>query len=127
MTILIIEDDKDINVLAETALKYHSHTILQAYNGTDGLNICFAHSKEIDLIILDIMMPDIDGFEVFRKLKKNPATADIPCVFLSARADITELAEEVDDKNIKFISKPFNLEDFVIKIEEIYLQTKKDK
>jgi CheY-like chemotaxis protein len=118
MTVLVIDDDKDINILAATALKAFGYTVYQAYNGFEGLKIAEKECGNINLIILDIMMPDIDGIQVLKKLKENDKTKPIPVIFLSARVmdeDIRRISSLFED----FISKPFDLNSFIKTVENI--------
>ena len=80
INILIVDDNlKNLQVLG-AALKENGYSIEFAMNGKDALN--WVTSKIFDLILLDIMMPEVDGFEVCKYLKKDPATKDIPIIFL---------------------------------------------
>ncbi len=103
--ILIVDDEKDILELLRYNLEREGYTILTATTGKRGLEIA---SQQPDLIILDVMMPEMDGFEVCRRLKKEKKTESIPVIFLTARG--TELDEVVglelgaDDYVIKPIS-----------------------
>src|SRR5687768_8097226 len=82
VTILIV-DDKAVNILALTELlEKHDRVFLAATNGGDALKI--ALNTEIDLVILDVQMPDMDGFEVAQILKSNKKTREIPVIFASA-------------------------------------------
>ena len=117
MTILVIDDDKDINTLASTALKAYHHKVHQAYNGFEGLKIAEKEYENINLIILDIMMPDIDGIQVLKKLKESSKTESIPVIFLSARImdeDIRKINHLFED----FIPKPFELNEFIKIVEK---------
>ncbi len=117
MKILIIDDDTDINVLSKVALEANDHEVLQAFNGYQGIDIAKENKYDLDVIILDIMMPDLDGFEVLEKLKKDPDTQNIPVLFLSARKFSDETLSNYQDMIVDFISKPFELSDFISKVE----------
>ncbi len=107
MTILVVDDNpENIHVLIENLEA--EYTIVCAINGRKALEIAFSKER-IDLILLDIMMPGMDGYEVCAKLKTNADTLDIPVIFISA------LDQEVDETKglqlgaIDFISKPFSI------------------
>jgi DNA-binding response OmpR family regulator len=117
MKILIIDDDVDINVLSKIALEANKHTVLQAFNGYQGIEKAQKHSEEIDIIVLDVMMPDLDGFGVLKILKKNPLTENIPVILLSARKFSDSALMEYDKLIVKFIPKPFEISEFIRSIE----------
>lgn len=117
MKVLIIDDDADINVLSKVALEANNHSVFQAYNGYQGVELALKHADELDLIILDIMMPDLDGFEVLKILKKEPSTSNIPVIFLSARKFRDSTMAEYEELIVKFISKPFELSEFIQNVE----------
>ncbi len=119
MKILIIDDDADINVLSKVALEANNHDVIQAYNGYQGIEFAKKYHSEIDVIVLDIMMPDLDGFEVLEKLKNDPDTKKIPVIFLSARKFGDETLNDYEDMIVSFIAKPFELSHFINKVENI--------
>jgi len=116
--ILIVDDEQQIVQLITTRLKYKGYEVIQAYNG----NECLQKVKNVkpDLIILDIMMPGIDGNVVADKLKHDPATANIPIIFLTC---LIKKEEETESQNIVggniFIAKPFNSEKLIEVIEQL--------
>lgn len=79
--VLLIEDDKFLRKAAEATLHRHGFRVVVATNGEEGLKL--AHSEKPDLILLDLIMPKMNGFEVLRRLKHEPATSRIPVVVLS--------------------------------------------
>lgn len=80
--ILVVDDDEDIRKLVETVLTKHGHKVSGAGDGETGLG--FAMVRKPDLIILDLNLPKMDGFEVCRRLKKDEATKKIPVIMLTA-------------------------------------------
>jgi DNA-binding response OmpR family regulator len=106
--ILIVDDTpENLRVLGEL-LEADGHEVLVATNGKDGLSI--AQSSTVDLILLDVMMPGMDGFEVCKKLKKNRLTRDIPVIFLTALDSTDDEAEGLRLGAVDYIPKPFKLE-----------------
>lgn len=105
-TVLVVDDDPEIVDLLEAALQGRGYKVLVAING-GALGV--AQEGQPDVILLDILMPGMDGIEVSRRLRANPATAKIPIVVMSAhdrlRSASTSMA--VDDR----LSKPFELND----------------
>jgi len=102
-TILIVDDTiANLDILSELLCEYD---IVEATSGEEALGI--ANEDEIDLILLDIMMPDMDGFEVCEKLKENPKTKDIPVIFITAKTDETSIVKAYDIGGADYITKPF--------------------
>jgi two-component system alkaline phosphatase synthesis response regulator PhoP len=106
-SILIVDDETDIVELLSYNLKKEGYTVLSATNGKESLQQ--AESKP-DLLLLDVMMPHLDGFEVLKQLRKNPATENIPVIFLTAKSsefdEVVGLELGADDYIIKPISIP---------------------
>ena len=103
-TILIVDDtDTNIHVLME--LLGDKYDILASLNGYDALEII--NEEHIDLILLDIMMPLIDGYEVCKKLKENPKTKDIPIIFITAKTDEDSIEKAYEVGGVDYITKPF--------------------
>ena len=109
VSILII-DDKPANIFAlEKLLEKKERTFLTATNGKEGLTI--ALNKEVDLIILDVQMPDMDGFEVAQILKSNKQTKDIPIIFASAeKKEHESMMKGFDEGAVDYLSKPLDPE-----------------
>lgn len=109
VSILII-DDKPANIFAlEKLLEKKEHTFLTATNGKEGLTI--ALNKEVDLIILDVQMPDMDGFEVAQILKSNKQTKDIPIIFASAeKKEHASMMKGFEEGAFDYLSKPLDPE-----------------
>lgn len=104
-TILVVDDEPDIRRLVSFSLKRHGFEVIEA---TDGLAACSVAAKEQpDLILMDVMMPLMNGFEAVRKLKENEATASIPVVMLSAKSQVYEQEEGLDSGAASYICKPF--------------------
>src|SRR4051794_27578009 len=83
--ILVIEDEPDIRDNLAEALELAEYTVLQAENGLVGVYL--ARTSLPDLIICDVKMPEMDGYEALRELRSHPATSSIPFIFLTARTD----------------------------------------
>lgn len=117
--ILIVDDNADFIDSARLALKKRGYQILTASNGTRGLEL--VEKELVDLIITDVMMPEIDGFEFYKKLKINPLSVSIPVIVISIRGSMEDSfrAIGVDD----FLHKPFTLEQMISKIEAVFKRT----
>ncbi|MGE4517462.1 MAG: diguanylate cyclase [Arcobacteraceae bacterium] len=105
-TILIV-DDMTTNLLILSDLLKDEYSIKVAKNGQKALDIVHS-SDEVDIILLDIMMPDIDGYEVCRELKSNPKTKNIPIIFVTAKDNDADEEYGLNLGAIDYITKPFN-------------------
>jgi two-component system, OmpR family, response regulator MprA len=121
ITVLIIDDDDNVIELIKLGLKYEGFQVVSTYTGSDGL--AAAQRLNPALIILDILLPDLDGLEVCNQLRSNPTTSDIPIIMLTAkdqvRDRITGLQKGADD----YLAKPFNFEELVARIRAILRRT----
>ncbi len=114
INILIVDDNlKNLQVLG-AALKENGYSIEFAMNGKDALN--WVTSKIFDLILLDIMMPEMDGFEVCKYLKKDPATKDIPIIFLTAKTESESIVRGFELGAVDYISKPFGRDELLARV-----------
>ncbi|MBR3891777.1 MAG: response regulator transcription factor [Bacilli bacterium] len=115
INILIVEDDKDLNFLATSYLKEAGYNIVSCFNGLEAYNKF--SSERFDLIISDIMMPELDGYELAKKIRE--VNEIIPIIFMSARDDkpSKQLGYKigVDD----YITKPFDFDELVFKVNAI--------
>lgn len=103
--ILLVDDQPDNISVLYNFLHQYDYELLVAENGESALSI--AAKTHPDLILLDVMMPGIDGFEVCRQLKKDPATAEIPVIFMTALAKIDDKLEGFAAGGVDYITKPF--------------------
>jgi DNA-binding response OmpR family regulator len=117
--VLVVDDEKDIVDMLIERLESAGYEAVGAYSGAEAL--CEVKKSPPKLIILDIMMPEIDGFDVLRELKSNSATAHIPVVMLTAKADSDSifLAEKLGSAD--YIFKPFESKEFLSVVEKCIL------
>ena len=116
--IMIVDDDSDIRFSVSDGLQMIApdYEVVQAENGKAALD--FLKKTYVDLIILDIMMPVMDGFELAEKIKQNPKLADIPIIFLSAKTD--EYSKALGKmKGVDYIEKPFEILDLKNRVNDI--------
>lgn len=109
--ILILEDDENVRVPLEDLLSAEGFNVLTAPDGKQGLAI--AKKEDPDLIVSDIMMPEMNGHEVFEALQADPLTAIIPFIFLTAKTDPSDIREGLGLGADDYITKPFEPEDLV--------------
>jgi formate hydrogenlyase transcriptional activator len=113
-TILVVDDDAaSLSALFE-CLRRASYRVLVAQDGTSALER--AENGKPALILLDVMMPDIDGFETCRRLKRNPSTADVPVLFLTALSDTNEKVKGFEAGAVDYLTKPFQWEEVLARV-----------
>jgi two-component system alkaline phosphatase synthesis response regulator PhoP len=114
--ILAVDDEPHILKLVAFSLKAGGFEVIEA---SDGLSaIAIAEAEQPDLILMDVMMPVLDGFEACRRLKENPATKDIPVVMLTAKTQLSEQKAGLDCGAADYICKPFTPKDLVAQVQE---------
>ncbi len=113
--ILIIEDDRDIVEMLEYNLQEQGYDTISAFNGKDG--IVLAQKEQPDLIILDIMLPITDGFEVCRTIKSNQMTTNIPIIILSAKSQETDKVVGLELGADDYVTKPFSPRELLARIK----------
>ena len=104
--VLVIDDEAPIRLLCRVNLEAEGMQVSEAGDGPGGLNL--ARAQRPDVILLDVMMPGLDGWRVAEMLLDDPVTSDIPIVFLTARADVRDRARGIDLGGLEYITKPFN-------------------
>ena len=116
-TILIVEDEATNRRALAAMLKLEGYQTLEAYSGQQALRLL---EKELpDLILLDLMMPEMDGYDVFRTLKSNARTQDIPVLVISALASTWDVERAAQAGLENFLTKPFDPEELFSRVEEI--------
>jgi two-component system alkaline phosphatase synthesis response regulator PhoP len=104
--VLVIDDEDDIRELCKVNLEFEGFNVVDAPNGPAGLER--AARERPDVIFLDLMMPEMDGWEVLRRLKEDDATAHIPVVLLTARTGEDDQMRGWQEGILEYVSKPFN-------------------
>jgi putative two-component system response regulator len=114
--ILIIDDVVDNIQVAMNTLKEDNYDFSFASQGTQALALLEQDSVRFDLILLDIMMPGLDGFEVCKKIKENPQTQDIPVIFLTAKVDVDSISKGFSLGSVDYITKPFLADELLARV-----------
>lgn len=115
--ILVVDDDTSINELIKVNLELAGYGVVQAYDGVKGFAL--AKQEMPSLIILDVMMPDVDGFTVAKRIRQNEETKDIPIIMLTA---LSQLNDKVNGFNIgvdDYIVKPFEMEELLLRVKAL--------
>ncbi len=115
--IIFIEDEEDLRNAVKFILEAENYEFYGAANGPEG--IAKITKYNIDLMLLDIMMPGMDGFEVCRAIKSEPAI-DLPVVFVSAKTEATDIARGFALGADDYIIKPFDPNDLVTRIKKVF-------
>ena len=105
-TVLVIDDEAPIRLLCRVNLEAEGMRVFEAADGPSGLEM--ARSERPDVILLDVMMPGLDGWQVAEELLDDERTGSIPIVFLTARAELRDRARGLDVGGIDYVTKPFN-------------------
>jgi DNA-binding response OmpR family regulator len=104
--VLIIDDEAPIRLLCRVNLEAEGMEVSEAADGTSGIEI--ARRERPDVILLDVMMPRLDGWDVADTLLRDESTSEIPIIFLTARAEVRDRARGLDIGGVEYITKPFN-------------------
>jgi len=104
--VLVVDDEAPIRLLCRVNLEAEKMEVLEAGDGPTGLEM--ARKEHPDVILLDVMMPGLDGWRVAEELLEDPATGSIPIVFLTARAELRDRARGLDLGGLDYVTKPFN-------------------
>jgi DNA-binding response OmpR family regulator len=117
-SIVYIEDDSEMIDLVELILNRHGFEVHGAHGGRQGIDL--VHQEHPDLILLDLMMPDLDGWDVYQQLKADSNTKDVPVIVITAKTQSIDKVlglhiAKVDD----YISKPFRPQDLLDSVEKV--------
>lgn len=118
---MVIDDDTAINELIKVNLELEGHNVIQAYDGIKGFALC--KQEQPSLVILDVMMPEVDGFTVAQRIRKNDETKDIPILMLTA---LSQLNDKVNGFNIgvdDYLVKPFEMEELKVRVRALLKRT----
>lgn len=120
--IVVIDDDQSINELIKINLELSGYSVIQAYDGVKGFAL--VKQEMPSLIILDVMMPDVDGFTVAKRIRQNEETKNIPIIMLTA---LSQLNDKVNGFNIgvdDYLVKPFEVEELMVRVRALLKRTK---
>lgn len=116
-TILVIDDQRDLADLVRRALEREGYDVIIATTGKSGLQI--AREQQVDLIVLDVGMPDMDGLQVAREVRADPRRAKLPILFLSARAAAADRVAGLEVGADDYLIKPFESRELVLRVQAI--------
>lgn len=119
--ILVADDERDIRELIGFTLRFAGFEVVLVADGIEA--VARALLEQPDLILLDVRMPRVTGYDVCRQLKENPATSGIPIVFLSAKGQVGEIRKGLDSGAVDYIVKPFAPDDLTNQVRDILQRT----
>lgn len=125
LTVLVIDDDENIIELIKLGLKYEGFRVESTSTGPDGL--AAAQRLNPNLIILDLMLPEMDGLEVCNRLRANPTTRDIPILMLTAKDEVRDRVAGLETGADDYLAKPFNFEELVARLHAILRRIQRGK
>ena len=113
---ILVVDDQPINIrLLASILEKQGYNVKKATSGKLALNV--AQTEPPQIILLDVMMPEMDGYEVCQRLKSDPQTAEIPVIFVSALSDTEDKVKAFEVGGLGFINKPFSSREIIIRVK----------
>jgi|WetSurMetagenome_2_1015567.scaffolds.fasta_scaffold924489_1 PleD family two-component response regulator len=115
-SILVVDDHNMMLNMVGAILEANDYSVFCALDAKDAFKIL--NTNSIDLIILDIVMPGIDGYQLSKKIKETPEWKEIPIVFLSSLSDTQDIVKSFEEGGVDFISKPFIKEEFLARINK---------
>ncbi|MDD3804239.1 MAG: response regulator [bacterium] len=116
--ILIIDDDEDIISLIKIILENENYAVIGASSGEEGIKTAIKQKPE--LILLDIMMPVMDGWEILKMLRTEESTRKIPVAMLTCKTDVKDKLTGLQEGAIDYITKPFSPEELIERVDKIF-------
>jgi DNA-binding response OmpR family regulator len=116
--VLVIDDEAPIRLLCRVNLEAEGMAVIEAADGPSGLEQ--ARGEDPDVILLDVMMPGLDGWKVAEHLLEDERTSSIPIIFLTARAEFRDRAKGLDIGGIDYVTKPFNPLDLAPLVRDVF-------
>lgn len=112
MRLLAVDDEEDLLLLYRVALAADDHDIVTVMTGADALRVAreSASSEPFDLMLLDMMLPGVDGFGVLAGLAEDPATSDLPVIIVSARISVGDQVRGLEAGAVAYLTKPFSID-----------------
>ncbi len=117
LKVLVVDDEENIQELIRLGLRYEGFQVESATDGQEGISA--AQRLNPDLVILDLMLPGIDGLEVCRRLRANPTTQDVPILMLTAKDEVRDRVTGLDTGADDYLTKPFEFDELVARVRAI--------
>lgn len=123
-TILVIEDELDIQEMISLSLEAAGMKVITAANGKEGFELALDHKP--DLLLIDWMMPEVNGIELLRRLRKDERTRAIPAIMLTAKTQVDNKAQGLDEGADDYMTKPFSPKELISRINAVLRRTTPD-
>ena len=120
--VVVIDDDIAINELVKVNLELIGYKVFQAYEGTTGFAL--VKQEQPSIVILDVMMPEVDGFTVAKRIRQNDTTKDIPIIMLTALSQLNDKVTGFDIGVDDYLVKPFEIEELLVRVRALLKRTK---
>jgi two-component system, cell cycle response regulator len=117
LKVCVVDDCVDEASMLCESLKLNDYTVLVAYSGEEALRLC--EQEKVQVLLLDVGLPDISGYEVCRRLKENPLTQEIAVIFVTARDAQRDIVEGYKLGAVDYIAKPYNLPFVMVRVEAV--------
>lgn len=117
-TIVVVDDDQDIRMILRANLEEEGYDVKEAQGGREALDVI--RQNDPDLVVLDIMMPEVDGYDVLQELRSKPEYAELPVVLLTARRQESDVWEGWSAGADYYITKPFKMNELIQFIRYIF-------
>lgn len=118
-TVLVVDDAPDVRLLARAVLTRSRFAVLEASGGVQAMAILAAGDPMPDVVVLDVQMPDMDGWDTLTAIRADPATADIPVVLCTVKAHVRDLNRAWNLGADGYLNKPFSIEDLTNAVREV--------
>lgn len=115
--IMIVDDEKDLVSLLKLSFESENYGVVEAYNGHEALEK--TRTEVPDLILLDISLPGIDGYEVCKRLRKDPATESIPIIMLTGKDEVSDKIEGLERGADDYVTKPFDINELKARVRTV--------
>jgi DNA-binding response OmpR family regulator len=115
--ILVVDDEPDVLLIVKTGMQAEGYEVVTASNGVDAL--AMVKEEKPDVVILDVMMPLMDGFEVLAKLKEDDATAAVPVIMLTGLSERSKIQKALVSGIHFYVVKPFEFEELIQKVRTV--------
>lgn len=115
--ILAVDDDKFIVMVIRVNLEFEGYEVVEAYDGVQALEMI--ESEKPDLVVLDIMMPEMNGWDVLSRIRENPETEDLPVIMLTALAQDRDIEEATLRGADVYLTKPFEPEELILTVKRM--------
>lgn len=115
--ILVIDDDDDVRNLIYTALSSEGYDVITMHSGKEALQLLM--DINVDCVLLDVMMPEMDGWETLRMIRAGESTKDLPVIMVTVKDSRVDKLTAIKEKATDYITKPFDPEELVTKVREV--------